>query len=132
MSELMRNRTKIVATLGPATDSEAGIADLVKKGADILRLNFSFRDVHYHGQVIKRIRAVEKKLKKTLTILADLQGPKIRLGELPKEGVFLRVGSTITIISAPKISHEAIPINYGKLLKEVNIGNRLLLIISRN
>lgn len=123
----MTNRTKIITTLGPATDSEKGIAALVAAGADVLRLNFSFREHAYHRQVIERIRRVEKKFKKTLTILADLQGPKIRLGALPKEGMFLKKGSVVRIISGPAARGGKIPVNYGKLLKEVKVGDRLLL-----
>jgi pyruvate kinase len=78
-------RTKIVATVGPATDTYESVLGLVKSGANGLRLNFSHGDHDEHGQRIKWIRKASKDFNKPVTILQDLQGPKIRLGDF--EGI---------------------------------------------
>lgn len=120
-------RTKIVVTLGPATDTPAKILALANAGARVFRLNFSFRDHAYHALIIKRIRAVEKKIKRTLTIIADLQGPKIRLGALPADGLMIKNNQTVSIVSGEHASTGVLPVKYPHLLKEVRVGNRLLL-----
>ena len=81
----LKRRTKIVATIGPATESPEIIADLIRAGASTFRLNFSHGDHEEHSQRIKTIRNVAKSLKVNIGILQDLQGPKIRLGRF-KEG----------------------------------------------
>ena len=120
-------RTKIVVTLGPSTDASAKILALANAGARIFRLNFSFRDHSYHASIIKRIRVVEKKLKCTLTIIADLQGPKIRLGTLPPGGLVIKNNQTIGIVPGEHASGNILPVKYPHLLREVNVGERLLL-----
>lgn len=120
-------RTKIVVTLGPATDSPVMITKLVAAGARVFRLNFSFRDHDYHKEIIKRIRSVEKKTKHILTILADLQGPKIRLGSLPAAGLQLMAKKTIDVVAGEPARDGVLPIKYPKLLREVMVGERLLL-----
>ena len=71
---------KIVATLGPASESKEGITTLIEAGADVFRLNFSHGSHQEHGQRIKHIRDIEEKVKKPIGIIADLQGPKLRIG----------------------------------------------------
>src|SRR3989344_6701436 len=118
-------RTKIVVTLGPSTDASAKILALANAGARIFRLNFSFRDHSYHASIIKRIRAVENKLKQTLTIIADLQGPKIRLGALPSGGLVIKNNQTISIVSGERAAGNTLPVKYQHLLKEAKIRERL-------
>ena len=81
----LKRRTKIVATIGPATQSEEIITDLIKAGVTTFRLNFSHGDHRDHAERIKTIREVSKKLDIDIGILQDLQGPKIRLGRF-KDG----------------------------------------------
>ena len=81
----LKRRTKIVATIGPATQTEEIITDLIKAGVTTFRLNFSHGDHKDHAERIKTIREVSKKLEIDIGILQDLQGPKIRLGRF-KDG----------------------------------------------
>ena len=92
---MIHKRTKIVCTLGPASDTEPLITDMVKSGMNVARLNFSHGTHAEHAVVIERIRTVEKKLGTPIGIMQDLQGPKIRVGIVPIEGVRLESGSMI-------------------------------------
>src|SRR3954470_18319560 len=74
-------RTKIVATVGPSTDSYEAVSELIKNGANGLRLNFSHGTHAEHGQRIKWIRKASKEFGKPVAIIQDLQGPKVRLGD---------------------------------------------------
>ncbi|MFT4741573.1 MAG: pyruvate kinase, partial [Marivirga sp.] len=76
------NKSKIVATVGPASNSEEMLKKLVKAGADVFRLNFSHGDHALHQATIDKINAINKEWGTHITILQDLQGPKIRLGNI--------------------------------------------------
>jgi pyruvate kinase len=124
---MLRRKTKIVCTLGPATDSAAGIAELIEAGTDVFRLNFSHGDREDHRTKIRRIREVAKEVGREIGILQDLGGPKIRLGELPEEGVTLDAGRTIELGVIGEEYPGVIPVNYPHLLEDVDIGERILL-----
>ena len=81
------HKTKIICTVGPAISSKEKIAQLVHAGADAFRLNMSHGSHEIHLESLHIIRAVEKELKHHLTVIADIQGPKIRVGDLPGDGV---------------------------------------------
>lgn len=91
----MKRRAKIVATLGPSSNTETTISALIKAGIDVARLNFSHGTHESHAKLIKLILKLSKKHKKPITILQDLQGPKLRVGTLPKEGVPLIAGEVV-------------------------------------
>src|SRR3989344_9129097 len=78
---MTQKRTKIIATIGPASSSPEIIEALIKAGLDMARLNFSHGTYEEKGEQIKNIRKITKKLNKNVSIMADLQGPKLRLGE---------------------------------------------------
>ncbi len=80
--EMKSRRAKIVCTIGPACDSEEMIADLMRLGMDVARLNFSHGTHQQHACVIERLRKVARQLNRTICILQDLQGPKMRTGPL--------------------------------------------------
>jgi len=120
-------KTKIIVTLGPATDTEQKITALVKAGATIFRLNTSHGTPGEHEQNIRRIRKVAQRLNRHLPILLDLQGPKIRIGELAQpllleegEQWLLTPGTTVT-------DSNDIPVPYNGLLNDIKSGDRLLL-----
>ena len=95
-------RAKIVCTIGPACDSEECIADLMRLGMDVARLNFSHGTHPEHARRIQRLRDAARKLKRTICILQDLQGPKIRTGRLMSGApVELKKGSVLTITPRP-------------------------------
>ena len=93
----LKRRTKIVATIGPATQSEKIITDLIKAGVTTFRLNFSHGDHKDHAERIKTIRNVSKKLDIDIGILQDLQGPKIRLGRFKDGPVKVKKGDKFTL-----------------------------------
>jgi pyruvate kinase len=88
-------RTKIVTTIGPASNSPAVLEDMVLAGANMLRLNFSHGTHEVHGNIISLARSLSKKHNRPVAILADLQGPKIRVGTLPDDGIAFVAGETV-------------------------------------
>ncbi len=122
-----RRKTKIVCTLGPATDSADGIAALIEAGMDVVRLNFSHGDRETHRATIRRIREVSRKVGREVGILQDLGGPKIRLGELPEEGINLVAATTVALGIDGQARAGVIPVGYPHLLEDVGVGERILL-----
>jgi pyruvate kinase len=122
-------RAKIVCTIGPACDSEEMMSDLMHAGMDVARLNFSHGAHADHARRIQRLRRVARRLKRTICILQDLQGPKIRTGKL-KDGkrVVLKSGSTLTI-TPRKVAGTAalISTDFAGLAREVEPSARILL-----
>ncbi len=124
------HRTKIVATIGPATQSQEVLRQLIKAGATTLRLNFSHGDHAYHQQSIRLIRQVAFELNQPVGILQDLQGPKIRVGKFKNESgsVPLNNGDIYTLTSRMVECNETVSsISYEYLADEVPVGARILL-----
>ncbi len=121
-------KTKIVCTIGPATESEEMIEKLIMAGMDVARLNFSHGDHVSHQKVIKAIRAVSQRLNKPITVLQDLQGPKLRVGKIRNGSVQLEKGNSITISTHDIVGDEhEISTAYENLPDDVNPGDRILL-----
>jgi len=123
-------RTKIVATLGPATDAEGVLEELIKAGVDVVRLNFS------HGlaaEQIKRaqsVREITKRLARHVAILVDLQGPKIRIGQFKQKKIWLQDDAEFTIDVAMAVTEgdeRQVACIYRQLANEVSLDDRLLL-----
>ncbi|MEY2714589.1 MAG: hypothetical protein RIT24_932, partial [Planctomycetota bacterium] len=103
-----QNRTKIVATLGPASNTPSMIAQLVRAGVDVFRLNCAHADHETLRRTIKVIRQVAEKERSAVGILADLQGPKIRVGKLKgAEPIYLKRGAEVVIDVTPGVVGEA-------------------------
>lgn len=121
-------RTKIVCTIGPSTNTIEGIENLVKCGMNMARLNFSHGSHEDHLKVITMIRETARKFKYSIPILMDLQGPKIRVGELEGGAVELETGSYVTL-TPEKVSGnaEVIPIDYEFLADDAREGDIILL-----
>ena len=112
-------KTKIVATLGPATFDK--IEDMIKKGVDVFRLNFSHADHKTHKESIKKIREIAKKLDSKTAILQDISGPKIRIGEI--DGVLeLKRGDKIRLVKKNPKSKYDLTISYPEIIDQVNVG----------
>jgi pyruvate kinase len=90
-----RRKTKIVATIGPASEKPDVLAQLISEGVDVIRLNFSHGSHEEHGARIDTVRKVSAKVGKPVAIVCDLQGPKIRIGKVPSEGIQLSEGAEI-------------------------------------
>ncbi|PLY01468.1 MAG: pyruvate kinase [Desulfuromonas sp.] len=124
----MFRHTKIVATLGPASDSEAQLEQLMEAGADVFRLNFSHGDQASKSELIRRIRDISRRRQRAVAILGDLQGPKIRAGEMQDGGVMLEDGAEITITTRTVIgTAELFSTTYQALPKDVRTGDSILL-----
>ena len=123
-----RRRTKIVATLGPASDSQEMIERLMSAGVDLFRLNFSHGSMDAKADLINLIRATALKNGKEVGILADLQGPKIRTGKMAGEGMLLTKGQEVVITTAEILGADGmIPTIYTELPRDVTPGARILL-----
>ena len=124
----LKRRTKIVATIGPATQSEEIITDLIKAGVTTFRLNFSHGDHKDHHERIQTIRKVSEKLDLDIGILQDLQGPKIRLGRFKDGPVKVKKGDKFSLTSNEVECTKSIAnVTYNKLAQEVTSGKRILL-----
>ncbi|MBP9855765.1 MAG: pyruvate kinase [Candidatus Pacebacteria bacterium] len=125
---MYQKKTKIVATIGPATSDEKILTGLVKAGLDVVRINFSHGDFVEHQPKVDRARSIAKKLGKPVAILQDLGGPKIRIGEFYQERVTLKAGTTFTLTTKKVVGDETKAfINYPKLPKEVKKGGIIFL-----
>lgn len=123
-------RAKIVATIGPASDSEEMLESLIKAGMNVARLNFSHGTHEQHASRVATIRKVSKKLNMPVGILQDLQGPKIRLGKLAAP-LQLEVGEQICMYATqdelPKTTKQLLPVDFRELFDSVQVGDKLLL-----
>ncbi|KEO72364.1 pyruvate kinase [Anditalea andensis] len=122
------NKTKILATVGPACNSEETLTQLVMAGAGVFRLNFSHGNHTGHAEVVKHIRNINKKLNLNVGILQDLQGPKIRVGEMKDGGVKIISGDKITITNDPVVGDATLVSTvYQNLPNDVSEGDRILI-----
>ncbi len=129
------NRTKIVATIGPASHTEETIAELIRVGVDVFRINCAHASHDSIRRIARRVRKVAKRADTAVGILADLQGPKIRVGKLKNaEPVYLKRGMRVVIDCTPGVVGEAkedgsveIGTGYERLAKDVGVGERILL-----
>ncbi len=121
-------KTKIVATLGPASSSEDVIEKMILEGVNVFRINFSHADYSDVSDRIEIIRKVDKKLNTNTSILADLQGPKLRVGKI-EEGAFVNPGDEVTFLTdAPFVGNaKKAYMNYKSFPKDVSPGERILL-----
>ncbi|HET7152341.1 MAG TPA: pyruvate kinase [Candidatus Kapabacteria bacterium] len=121
-------RTKIICTLGPATQSREQIAALINAGMNIARINFSHGTRDEHAQTIQNVRSAANEMRKTVAILQDLQGPKIRVGELSGGEIQLVPGKKLTI-TTESISgtSEKISTTYKNFPADVKVGQMILL-----
>ncbi len=121
-------KTKIVCTIGPATESEAKLTELVNAGMNVMRLNFSHGDFAEHQVKVDNIKKVIKKNGKKIAILQDLGGPKIRIGEFEGGVAVLKPGAKFTLTTDKIIGNaERVSINYPLFAKEVKVGDPVLL-----
>ena len=120
-----KNKTKIVATLGPSCKSESSIFELIRAGMDVVRINLSHGDRQAHTNKIANVKKARERAQRTTAILLDTRGPEIRVGDLGK-GSYLSGGDTI-VLSSDVEAADCIPVNYGQLADDVSIGDIILL-----
>lgn len=122
-----RQKTKIVATVGPACSSPENLLKLVKEGVDIFRLNFSHGSHEDHQKVINNLTEIIEKYDVPIGILADLQGPKIRVGEIEGGKLELIKGDILTFVNEPCIgTRKQIYLSYQNFAQDVNVGEKVL------
>lgn len=120
--------TKIVATLGPASDSPEAMRALIKNGMNVARINFAHGTHEEHAKKIADLRAISSELGIPVAILQDLGGPKIRVGDLPSEGVSLKAGDLFCLYSEEgKGDKRGVSVTYPELPDEVETGDPILL-----
>jgi pyruvate kinase len=124
----VNRRAKIVCTLGPAVDGAERLRELVAAGMDVARLNFSHGEHAEHQQRLGWVREAAAALQKPVGVLADLQGPKIRLGRFKDSPVQWANGETVVITSEEiEGTHDRVSCTYQRLPEEVRVGDRLLI-----
>ncbi|HBQ97897.1 MAG TPA: hypothetical protein DD761_05120 [Cyanobacteria bacterium UBA11691] len=123
------SRTKVVATIGPASNKLEVLRELVQAGMRVARLNFSHGSYDDHAKVVSRLRQVSEELDIPVTLLQDLQGPKIRVGRFPEGELDLIPGASVTLVPEAEYNgqEQTIPIDYPFLAEEAQSGAQVLL-----
>ncbi len=124
----MHHKTKVIATVGPACNTYEKLLELVEEGVNVFRLNFSHGKHEEHLQVIQHIQKINNDFPFNIAILADLQGPKLRVGEMENDGLILNKGDEFYFTNEKKIgTKDGIYISYPNFYRDVRIGEKILL-----
>ena len=125
---LPSHKTKIVATIGPASQAPEILAQIIRAGMNIARLNFSHGDFAGHRQVIENIRAASAQVGRRVAIMADLPGPKMRIGNLGVDKIELKRDDTFTLTTDEVIGdQQRVSVSFSRLPQAVKPGNLLSL-----
>jgi pyruvate kinase len=125
---LPAHKTKIVATIGPASESPEMLERLIRAGLNVARLNFSHGEFEKHAEVVRRIRAASQATGRRVAIMADLPGPKMRLGKISPESIQLLAGDRFTLTSEEIVGNaRRVAMSFEPLPRVVKPGNRLFL-----
>jgi pyruvate kinase len=122
------NKTKIVCTIGPASDSSEVLEQMIRAGMNIVRLNFSHGDFASHAETIQKVRAASRATRRRIAIMADLPGPKIRIGEFEKEPIELEPDDPFTLTTENIVGNQTrVSVSFSRLPKAVKAGDKLFL-----
>ena len=125
---LPANKTKIVATIGPASESQEVMEEMIRAGMNVARLNFSHGNFESHGEVIAKLKAAAKAVGRRLAIMADLPGPKMRIGQLDQEPIELKPGDPFTLTTEDITGdHRRASMTFDRLPQAVKPGDTLYL-----
>ena len=128
MKELPANKTKIVCTIGPASESQQVMEQMLLSGMNVARLNFSHGDFATHGKTIETLRAASRATGRRLAIMADLSGPKMRIGQLAREPLELKVGDFFTLTTKEMLGDATrAGVSFSRLPQVVKPGDALYL-----
>jgi pyruvate kinase len=119
-------RTKIVCTLGPSSSTPEGIRGLIEAGMNVARLNFSHGTHSQHAETIETVRRLSREMAHPVAILGDLQGPRIRVGDIPGE-IHVQQGEDLILVHEGLEREGEIPITYDALATDVHVGDRILI-----
>jgi pyruvate kinase len=126
--EVTFNKTKIIATVGPASNNSEMLAALIKEGVDVFRLNFSHGKHEDHQKVVGFVRQINKELDTNICLMQDLQGPKIRLGDVENGQVEIKAGDKLKLVCDNSVSTATrLSTIYMELAKDVNPGDAILI-----
>jgi pyruvate kinase len=121
-------KTKIVCTIGPATEKKETLFKLIKNGMNVMRLNFSHGDFAEHQNRVNNLREITKNMNLPVAVMQDLSGPKIRIGMFENGSAVLKMGETFTLTTDDILGNEKkVSINYPLFVKEVKVGDPVLL-----
>src|SRR5258706_521292 len=126
---MLARRTKIVCTIGPASETKEALEQLILAGMDVARLNFSHGNTEDHARRLATLRAASEKCKKPVAALQDLCGPKIRTGSFPRGAFVVAPNSEVTLVEGARADpqHAVIPIQYEGLAEDVAVGDMILI-----
>jgi len=131
LSGMTPRRAKILATLGPASNTEEMIGALFDAGVDAVRLNFSHGSHEDHARIYRRVREQSAIRRRPITVLGDLQGPKIRVGQIPDSGMPLSAGQILTLVAEPEtevdLEGARVGIDCEGIEREAKVGERVLM-----
>lgn len=123
-----QKKTKIVATVGPATSEKSVLENIIREGVNVIRINFSHGSHEDHEKIIAKVREINKEKQIHTAILADLQGPKIRIGEIKGGTVEVNEGSEILFSNEEMVGDEkAVYMSYESFAQDVKVGERILI-----
>lgn len=127
-NQLDNKRTKIVATIGPASRNEEIIRRMIQAGMDVARINFSHGDHEKHGETIDMVRRISHEVGAVVAIMCDIQGPKIRLGEIANEPIMLNKGDRLTLtLDEADGTDNVISLPHPEFVRDIKNGMQLLL-----
>ncbi|HKK75566.1 MAG TPA: pyruvate kinase [Saprospiraceae bacterium] len=127
MKIIDHQNTKIVATVGPASSSYENLLELVQAGVDVFRMNFSHGTHEDHQEVINHVIHINEKYGLHISLLGDLQGPKLRVGEMENDGLEIKEGDILTFVNEPCVGNmERIYMSYKEFAQDVNVGEEVL------
>lgn len=122
------SHTTIIATLGPASSSKTVLNQMIREGVDVFRLNFSHSSQEEHLKLINLIRELNLELGTNVSILADLQGPKLRVGEIENDLIYLNAGDIVTFVTKKCMgTKDHIYMSYQEFPQDVNVGEKILI-----
>lgn len=125
---MIERKTKIICTIGPSSSSEEILRSLILEGMDVARLNFSHGEHGFHRKVIRTIRSLSRALKRPVAILQDLQGIKLRLGDIEGGSVEIKKGSEVMLLPGTGTGNEKrLFISYRRLLEDLSPGDKVLI-----
>ena len=125
MPAIRHARTKIVCTLGPSSSSESAIRGLMEEGLNVARINFSHGTHEQHLETVELVRSLARDMDRPVAILADLQGPRIRIGDLAKP-IEVKEGEDYLFVPEGSEQPGEIPVTYEALADDVHVGDRIL------
>ena len=124
---LPRQRTRIVCTIGPATNTAAMIGQLIKAGMDVARLNLSHGSLDQHASCVEMVRKLSATLSRPVAVLMDIPGPKYRTGYMRQKSISLVKGAEITLTTRQiEGDDNVVPVNIATLPKDARVGSRIL------